>query len=134
MIEWEGKYSTGISIIDEEHKKLIDIINNAIVVKQYNNVPEEEVLEILKGICEYALEHFATEETYMKKFNYPEYQSHLEEHHNFTMKTVDYCNRVIKDDYQIMDNLLEYLQQWLVHHIQEVDKKYADCFKKNGLK
>jgi hemerythrin len=134
MIEWEDKYSVNVSIIDKEHKKLIDIINNAIVAKQYNNIPDGEVLEILAEMCEYALEHFATEETYMKKFNYPEYQSHLEEHHNFSLKAVDYCNRVVKDDYQIMDDLLEYLQQWLVHHIQEIDKKYTDCFNKNGLK
>ncbi len=49
------------------------------------------------------------------------------------MKTVGYCNSVIKGDYEITDDMLEYLKQWLVHHIQEIDKKYTDCFNKHGL-
>ncbi len=41
MIEWDDKYSVNISIIDEDHKTFIDIINKAIVAKQHNNNPEE---------------------------------------------------------------------------------------------
>jgi hemerythrin len=132
MIEWNEKYSVNVSEIDEEHKKLIEIINKVIVARQHNNDPKE-VSEILGEIARFALNHFKTEETYMIKFEYPEFKSHKKEHHDFSMKAVDYCNRVIKGDYQITDDLLEYLQQWLVQHIQETDKKYTNCFNKNGL-
>ena len=37
MIEWDDKYSVGISMIDEEHKEFIGILNKAIVAKQNNN-------------------------------------------------------------------------------------------------
>ena len=37
MVEWDDKYSVNISIIDEEHKKLIGIMNDAIVAKQHSN-------------------------------------------------------------------------------------------------
>ena len=49
----------------------------------------------------YALTHFSTEETYMIGFNYPGYQDHKEEHHDFSMKTIAYLDREIKGDYQI---------------------------------
>ena len=89
MIEWEDKFSVGISVIDEEHKKLIGILNKAV---------------------------FANE------------------HLDFTDKTIMNYHNLIRGDYQTANKILEYLKQWLVNNIQVTDKKYIDCFKKNGLK
>lgn len=133
MIKWEGKYSVGLSIIDEEHKELIRIMNAAIEAKQHNdNI--DEILILLKQLTDYALKHFSTEEFYMAKFKYSEFQYHQEEHHNFSNKAIAYCNRVIEGDYHIANEIFEYLKRWLVNHIQITDKKYVECFKKNGLK
>ena len=52
MIQWNDKYSVGISIIDEEHKKLIDITNMAIVAKK-QNYNSEKTKEVLNGMVEY---------------------------------------------------------------------------------
>ncbi len=133
MIEWDDKYSVGISIIDKGHKKFIDTINKAIIAKEHNDNPEK-VKEVLREMTNYVLTHFKTEETYMIEFNYPEYQYHKEEHHDFAMKTIAYLDRVIKGDYQIANEILEYLKRWLINHIQGTDRKYIDCFNKNGLK
>ena len=132
MTKWDNKYSVGISIIDEEHKELIDIINKAVAIKE-NNCNPEEIREILYEMIKYALKHFATEETYMIKFNFPEYQIHRNEHLDFTDKTFANLNKVIMGDYQVANEILEYLKQWLVNHIQGTDRKYIDCFNKNGL-
>ncbi len=133
MIEWEDKFSLGISIIDEEHKKLIGILNKAILAKEHN-VNSEEIKEVLREMNDYTLTHFTTEEAYMKAFNYPEYQDHKEEHRVFSTEIIAYTYKVIKGDYQIVNEIIEYLKQWLINHIQVTDKKYIDCFKKNGLK
>ena len=132
MIEWDTKYSVGISIIDEEHKEFIDIINKVIVTKEHND-NSEEVREVLHEMVKYALTHFATEETYMIKFNFPGYQLHRNEHLDFTDKAVANINKVINGDYQVANEILEYLKQWLLNHIQETDRKYIDCFNENGL-
>ena len=133
MIKWDDKYSVGISIIDEEHKKLIGILNKAIFAKGHNDNPEE-IREVLRKMINYAITHFATEETYMKKFNYSEYQNHKEEHRHFSTETIAYHDKVIKGDPQIANEIIEYLKRWLVNHIQVIDKKFIDCFKENGLK
>jgi len=133
MIEWEDKYSVGVSIIDEEHKKLIDIINRAIAAKQNRDNPEE-ISEILNEMMKYTHEHFKNEEAYMVKFNYPMYQYHREEHLDFSMRTLSYQSRVTNGDYNVANEILEYLKRWLVDHIQKTDKEYTDCFNKNGLK
>ncbi|MBT6050668.1 MAG: hemerythrin family protein [Candidatus Scalindua sp.] len=133
MIKWDDKYSVGISIIDKQHKRLVSIINDAIVVRQHSGDPKM-VLEILDEMTKYAQDHFKTEESYMKEFHYPEYQLHQEEHINFSYKTISYRNKVISGDSQIANEILEYLTKWLFNHILVTDKKFVDCFKKNGLK
>ena len=133
MIKWNDKYSVGISIIDGEYKEFIDIINKVIVAKEHNDKPEE-VREVLYEMIKYAINHFAIEETRMIKFNFPEYQSHRNEHLDFTDKTISSNNKLVRGYYQIANELLEYLKQWFINHIQVTDRKYIDCFKKNGLK
>ena len=132
MIQWDDKYSVGISIIDKEHKEFIDIINKADAIKE-NNGNQEEVREVLYEMFKYALKHFATEEAYMKKFNFPEFQLHRNEHLDFTNKTFENLNKVINGGYQVANEILEYLKQWFVDHINGTDRKYIDCFNKNGL-
>ena len=132
-IKWDDKYSVGISMIDGEHKNLIGILNKAINAKEHSD-NKKELQEVLEEMTKFALEHFETEEAYMREFNYPEYHSHSEEHYRFFTKTMAYFERVVNGDYHISNELIEYLKQWIVHHIQGSDRGYIDCFKKNGLK
>ncbi len=133
MLEWDDKYSVGISIIDEQHKKLFGIINKTIEAKEHSD-DIEELQEVLEEMTQYALEHFETEESYMIVFNYPEYECHNEAHYGFITDTNAYFDRVVNGDYHISNELIEYLKQWIVDHIQNTDRKYIGCFKKNGLK
>ena len=110
MLKWDEKYSVGISMIDEEHKKLIGILNKAIFAKGHNDNPEElreELKEVLREMTNYALTHFETEETYMKEFNYPECQDHKEEHKDFSAGIIAYHGKLIKGDYQIANEIIE---------------------------
>ncbi|MHC4270031.1 MAG: bacteriohemerythrin [Planctomycetota bacterium] len=132
MIKWDDKYSVGISLIDEEHKKLIGTLNKAIFTKQHNDNPEE-ISEVLREMTNYAKTHFATEEANMIKFNYPDYDNHRKEHQAFSIETIAYHDKLIKGDKQIANEILEYLKWWLVNHILITDKKYVVCFNENGL-
>ena len=132
MLEWDDKYCVGISIIDEAHKGLFGIINKAIRAKEQSD-NKKEFMEVLEEMTKYALGHFKTEEDYMREFNYPEYQYHSKEHSDFFNKTLAYFDKVVNCDYHVSNELIEYLKQWIVHHIQESDRQYIDCFKKNGL-
>ncbi|MCP4254771.1 MAG: hemerythrin family protein [Candidatus Scalindua sp.] len=133
MIEWDKEHSLGLSIIDEEHKKVIEIINRIIVAKQRDNYPEE-IEAMLHEMIDYAWSHFKTEESYMLEFNYSEYQYHKEEHYDFVHRMNSYCSRVVNGNYQFSNEILEFLKQWLVRHIEGTDKRYIECFVKNGLK
>ncbi len=132
MIKWDEKYSVGISIIDEEHKKLFEILNKAFFANRHNDNPKE-IREILREMSKYARRHFATEEAYMKKFNLPEYHDHKEEHRDFIAEIIAYDAKMLKGDNQIASEIIKYLKWWLVNHIQVTDKKYISCFHRHGL-
>ncbi len=121
MVEWGDKFSVGISMIDEGHKKLIDILNKIIYAKEHSD-NKEELEEVLEEMTKFALEHFETEEAYMKEFNYPDYKYHSKEHYHFFTRTMAYFERVVNGDYHISNELIEYLKQWIVHHIQGSDR------------
>jgi len=135
MIKWEDKYSVNISMLDEEHKKIIDTIN-ALTVAQQQNYTLDKVAEIINDIITYKKEHFKSEEDYMIKFKYPEYQSHKEEHVKFMERITFYYNRLILNDYIVENNIfdiLKHFKQWIINHIQMVDKKYTHWFNNHGL-
>ena len=100
MIEWDNKYSVGISIIDEEHEKFIDIINKAIFAMEHiGNI--EKTKEVIGKMLEYSGKHFSTEETYMRKFKFSGYEWHRGVHLDFTDKAIMSYNKLIKGDYQL---------------------------------
>ncbi|MBT6050193.1 MAG: hemerythrin family protein [Candidatus Scalindua sp.] len=132
MIEWDVKFSVGVQRIDEEHKKLIDIINKAAVTNKFKKI--RVVLATLDEMINYAGYHFLTEETYMVGSDYPEYLFHRNEHIGFTDKVIDFQNRVVSGDSQVVNEAQEFLKQWLVNHIQETDSRYTDWFNRNSLK
>ncbi len=134
MIKWDDEYSVNIPVLDEQHRKLIEIINKASMVVEISSNSLKSVLEILDEMTEYALKHFKEEEHYMEKFHFTGYQAHKNEHINFINIVLDYKNRAVYGDYQIASKTLEYLVQWYVNHIQVTDKEYIDFFKENGLK
>jgi hemerythrin-like metal-binding protein len=132
MIEWNDKYSVGISIIDEEHKKLIDITNTAIVAKK-QNYNSEKTKEVLNGMVDYTYKQFTIEDTGMVKFNYSEYQLHRNELLNFMDGTIERYKDLAMDNYYLINETLEFLKKWFVNHIQETDKKYINSINESGL-
>ena len=134
MIKWDNKYSVNVSMIDEQHKKFIDIINKATHVQKYNNKRPSAISEILIEITAYARKHFRTEETYMNDFKYYDYKSHKDEHNSFSKRIPSYWQELADNNFKVIDAILEHLKWWLTNHIQGTDKKYVDCFNENGLK
>jgi hemerythrin len=82
----------------------------------------------------YAHTHFATEETYMVKFNYPDYERHRKEHQGFCIETMAFFDKITNSNRQLICEILEHLKSYLVRHVQGTDRKYIDCFKEHGLK
>jgi hemerythrin-like metal-binding protein len=132
FITWNEFYELGIGTIDEQHKKLVGIIN-----KLYNAFMEGKAQDIidetLSEMEEYADYHFKTEEQLFSGHGYPESDTHIGLHANFFEKTNFYKEEYGAGKENVHYQLLDYLKDWLLNHIQGEDVKYMEYFKKNNI-
>lgn len=123
LIEWNAKLSVTVPEFDEEHKKLIGMINSLHEAMK-SGKGKELLTKILDEATEYTLKHFAYEEKLMLQYRYPEYKAHKELHDEF-VKTVTEFRK--KHDQKMLQagQLLNILKEWLINHINNVDKRYG---------
>jgi len=133
VLVWHKNLSVGIEKIDEQHKKLISIINELYDIIA-NDEDRNNLKKIMDKLNEYIHIHFATEERYFNQYNYPGKIEHTTEHNEFVKKVNEFQQEFIAGAYSLSFQLMDFLQDWLVHHIITIDKKYTDFFIKQGLK
>ncbi|MDX9703287.1 MAG: bacteriohemerythrin [Candidatus Auribacterota bacterium] len=133
LIEWNQSYSVNVCEIDEQHKKLIALLNELYDAMKAGK-SKDVLTKTLKGLIDYTVYHFGAEEKYMHKFNYPGYLSHKGEHEKLVRKVVDFQKEFEKGNASISIDLMNFLKDWVSGHIQGTDKKYSSFFNQNGLK
>ena len=131
-IKWNENFSVGVRKIDEQHKKLIKMINKLIETNK-TKVYSETIYDTLVKMTKYADYHFQTEEQYMIEYDYPDYSSHKEQHIEFRKKTVAFAVDTMKYKEALPIEILSYLQNWLINHILTSDMKFKSFFNEKGL-
>lgn len=123
--EWKDEYSVNIGAMDEQHKKLVGMINDLdIAIASGTN--NEVLSETFNGLMDYISTHFKSEEELMKKYDYPNLYDHGQNHIDFTLKIANLKRSY--DAYQHRESaeqVVLYLTKWLLGHIMGVDKRYG---------
>ncbi len=133
LITWSSKYSVGIPSIDEQHKKLVEIINE--LNDAIKSGKSKEVLNhVLTSLVDYTKVHFKYEEELFNKFGYQDKLKHKMVHDKLTKQVVDFYNNYQKGKASISIDLMSFLSKWLVDHIMGEDQKYSDFLKNNGVR
>lgn len=132
-IKWDDSFSVGVSEMDRQHKRIIDLINS-LIEKQEMEVDSEIISDTLTRMLEYANEHFGREEQYMLESGYPDYSRQKEEHNEFRKRTAFFSVDTIKHKMTIPKEVLAYLKEWWVNHILNADMKYKAFFVERGVK
>jgi len=124
--------SVHVSIIDGQHKKLIEIINrlNSAITDQAGTSVLEEVFDEL---TEYTRKHFSTEEALFQRVDYPLTVAHKEEHDGFIYKLIAFRNDFENGSEVVSTKIVDFLYGWLVEHIQGSDKAYSALLNENGI-
>jgi hemerythrin len=132
-IVWDESYSVNVKVLDEQHQKLIEIVNKLIEDSEAT-VSSEIISDTLTEMTKYTHYHFSDEEQYMIKYGYPEYESHKKEHNNFKRKAAEFCLDTMRHKTTIPIEMLVYLRDWWLNHISKSDMKYGAFFKKKDIK
>ncbi|WP_292468633.1 bacteriohemerythrin [Methanolobus sp.] len=132
LVTWSDKFSMQIKEIDDQHKVLVRMINELHdAMKQAKG--KEASIKIIDKMAEYMQFHFSTEEKYMQRFAYPDYMAHKQEHVKFVEQGVQFRQDFDAGKAGLSYDVMNFLMDWLVNHIQESDKKYAPPFIENGV-
>jgi len=119
-ITWKDYYSVGHPRLDTEHKQIIGVIN-ALYDAMQQGPGRQAIKPLLDRLCQYTVSHFKDEEQVMRERNYPELAQHRALHEAIRRKTFDLREHA---DLVTGRDLLRYLKEWWLGHIQSEDKKY----------
>jgi hemerythrin len=132
IMEWTADLSVKVGEIDNQHKKLIGLIN-----KLHDAMRAGQGKEVLEGtlqeLAAYTVYHFQNEEKYMQKFSYPGYLKHKGEHAAFVKKVTDFQKDFAANRLGLTLDLMNFLRDWVNNHIKETDKQYSTLFNQKGL-
>lgn len=133
FIKWKDEFSVGITKIDDQHKQLVLILDELYSAMSVGK-SKEAMGHILDELIQYTKLHFHFEESLMKNHHYPGLDEHLLEHHNLTSKVIEFQGQFVSGEARISMSVLSFLKDWLFHHINETDKKYAPFLNSKGIK
>lgn len=123
-IQWGEEFSVHVEEIDEQHKKLFDILkrlHEALATQK----DKKEFALLLGEFVFYTDYHFITEEKYLKEIGYPDIEAHIAQHQKVIEKVKEFRETYNKGNYIVTLDLSDFINEWIKHHILVDDQKYA---------
>ncbi|MBT4762512.1 MAG: bacteriohemerythrin [Bdellovibrionaceae bacterium] len=132
LIEWGDEYKIGMDSIDKQHEKLVDYINQ-LHAGMMEGKGAEVMGPILTGLVAYTKSHFQFEEMLFASHKYENEAEHKEYHKKLVDQVVDFQTKFKAGEATISDELMDFLKDWLISHIQGEDVKYVEYLKGKGV-
>jgi hemerythrin len=132
MMEWSPAFSVKIKKFDDQHKKLVELLNqlhDAMKSGQGNAM----LGVVLQSLITYTATHFKEEEQVMQAKGYPDLAAHKAEHQKLVTKVLDLQKQFQSGSSVLTMTVLSFIKDWLVSHIQGVDKKYGVYLNAKGI-
>ena len=122
MVKWNMDLLIGIKDIDENHRHLVQLLNEAydefVVGINVEQLFIDELFQCMAN-C------FDCEESLMIKTNYNCFSEHKSEHELFTLRFLEIYKNYNQDANTSIEVLM-FLNNWINHHIRETDSKFGE--------
>ncbi|MCW8928651.1 MAG: bacteriohemerythrin [Gammaproteobacteria bacterium] len=129
---WKDEYSVGVEEMDNDHKKLLNLINQLQTAVNYYTGKEFEE-KALDELVDYTKTHFKKEEKLMEDNDYADFDAHKLQHEKFIGKVNEFIEEYKKDADVTVVKTLEFLKAWLIEHINGTDKEYGKVLNEKGI-
>ncbi len=131
-INWDQSFSVEIKQIDQQHKKLVDLVNQLHKGMKAGN---SKLLmgKILDELVNYTAEHFKTEEDIFERIKYARKEEHERIHEDLVGKVIEFQKSFHSGNALISMDLMNFLKDWLVNHIKGEDRKYIQAMHDAGI-
>ena len=115
-----------IPVVDYQHEKILDFIEHL----KHRAATRPEVIQ---AIDDYTGRHFVVEEELVAAHGYPDFDRHKAEHDFLKGKINGLLDAMGKDEIAGSKAVAEYMEAWLIKHIQSADRPMADFLKRRGI-
>jgi hemerythrin len=129
---WKDEYNVDIKIIDDQHKKFLDIINELKIIIN-NNSCKEHVSDVFFQIAYLIDYYFIKEEIYFKDCKYPNLDQHKISHNIFIDRIIQFQKDVEANKPDLCVEIYYFLEDWFNEHILKYDKEAVEYLKKSGV-
>ncbi len=134
LVTWSDKLSVGVASIDEQHKKLVSLLNqlhDAMIAGKGKDM----LGGILKQLIEYTMVHFRYEEELFVRTGYPEGEAHKHHHAELVRKVQDIQRQYDTTGAKALTiPVMNFLKDWLASHILGADKAYGPYLTAKGIR
>lgn len=119
----------GIAEIDAQHRQLHALLERLkqSTDKRYGFAADA----ILAELVIQTRIHFAVEESLMRLLSFPDTEAHVEEHLRLTEQLEKLRKRA--QDFEVADGLSNFIQTWLVDHVNHFDREFVGHFIAKGV-
>ncbi len=121
---WKDEYSVGVEEMDNDHKKLLNLINQLQTAVHYYTGQEFEQ-KALDELVDYTKTHFKKEEKLMEDNGYADLEAHKKQHEMFIAKINGFLVQYNQNSEVTVVDTLKFLKDWLIKHINGTDKEYG---------
>jgi hemerythrin-like metal-binding protein len=133
LMTWTEEMSVGVRALDEDHKKLIALLNElheGILGGQQKAILEK----IIERMVEYTIYHFEREEKLFTDAGFPASVEHKREHDLLTRRARNLQSRFeCGQSTQLSLEAMNFLKAWLTGHIMGSDQQYAPYLNAKGI-
>ena len=124
---WTEQLNVGIEVIDQQHRRIVEYINQLDDARS-NSLSREEIGWLINDLVDYTISHFGFEESLQEEANYPFYKSHKKVHDLFAQRVSEYQARFSRGE-DVTKALNSMLVTWLFSHIKRDDADYVEAVK-----
>ncbi|MBF0293863.1 MAG: hemerythrin family protein [Magnetococcales bacterium] len=119
-LQWNDSLSVGLTEIDNDHKKLVEMLN-ALIVASRDDTERTRIGKILDDLISYTSWHFRHEERLMQTYRYKGFMAHKKEHSGLIEQAGSLQQAFHANQAEITSEVLGFLQHWLTNHILKTD-------------
>lgn len=124
LILWGPDFVTGVGLLDDGHKRLIDNLNSLNDALSAGNSPAV-LSAILNEFIQVAARHFGIEDRLMRQYHYADAESHIAQHKKLLGDIMTLRRQVETGNHQISPDTMRFLSDWLSAHILVTDAPFG---------
>ncbi len=134
LIAWTEEMSVGVAILDEDHKRIMKMINKLHAAMQEGK-GRDIMADIIHDLFVYINLHFETEEEMFERTGYEGTSEQKAQHSAMKVKSLELKQSYIASPESIAPiEILLFLKDWWLGHIMHTDKKYAPFLNAHGIR